>query len=357
MTPVHADDQLTVYAGDALAVLGELPEESVQCVVTSPPYWGLRDYGVEAQIGLEPTPDAYVANMVAVFREVRRVLRSDGTVWLNLGDSYAAKRRGKGAGVKEKDLIGIPWRVAFALQADGWYLRSDIIWSKPNPMPESVTDRPTRSHEYVFLLAKSRRYYYDAPAIREAAPPGQRPQRGNRRDRFERDGASSDLIIPGQQHAQHRRRRRVPTGWATGPGSHAILDHNGRGRGKADTEEAYAGASVRRAVGLNDRWDAAEDAGKVVPGRNRRSVWTIPTQPYPGAHFASFPEALVAPCVLAGCPEGGVVLDPFAGTGTVGLVAQRLSRRTVLIELNPRYVAHILRRTQNTVLGLAEAAP
>lgn len=387
MTVVHVDEWLTVHHGDCRVVLASLPDDSVHCVVTSPPYWGLRDYGVPGQLGLEATPEEYVADLVAVFRQVRRVLRADGTVWLNLGDSYAAKRRGsdlawaksrltnpgnvqkaqaaslrdtgerhrgKGAGVKEKDLIGIPWRVAFALQEDGWYLRADIIWAKPNPMPESVTDRPTKAHEYVFLLTKSPRYYYDAAAIREPATgdhprhvdsinedpsaraPGQPPHTGlhraTRRDRFERDGAVADLVLPGQTHAQHRRRR-TPSGWATGPGSHSTLEHNGRGPGKTGK---------------------AEDAGVVVLGRNRRSVWTIPTRPYPGAHFATFPEQLVEPCVLAGCPEGGVVLDPFAGSGTVGLVAQRLSRRAVLIDLNADYLRQSLVRNGAVPLGLAE---
>jgi site-specific DNA-methyltransferase (adenine-specific) len=274
MTPHYADDWLTVYLGDCRAVMAEMPAESVHCVVTSPPYWGLRDYGQPGQLGLEPTPEEYVADMVDVFREVRRVLRSDGTVWLNLGDSYASNPASGGervprpgidkdagahqrtpdngwvrpVGLKPKDLVGIPWRVAFALQADGWYLRSDIIWAKPNPMPESVTDRPTKAHEYLFLLSKSPRYYYDADAVRESPLTG---------------------VWPG-----------------IGP-KHGTTDNH-----KSDYEPMT-----------------------VNPSRNLRSVWTIATQPYPGAHFATFPRALVEPCIKAGtsekgvCPEAVVVSD------------------------------------------------
>lgn len=321
-------DWLTVLAGDCREQMATLGPESVHCVVTSPPYWGLRDYGVAGQLGLEATPAEYVANMVDVFRAVRRVLRPDGTVWLNLGDSYAgggtigrkdttpealsrrAERYGTGtgagsavgargsrepvAGLKPKDLVGIPWRVAFALQADGWYLRSDIIWSKPNPMPESVTDRPTKAHEYVFLLTKSARYWYDAEAVREGS--------------------------------------------------------------------AYAGQQLGICRGSKRRADSMgrRTSGNEVPGadadsperRNLRSVWSIATQPYPGAHFATFPEALVEPCVKAGCPEGGTVLDPFAGTGTVGVVANRLSRRATLIDLNPDYLDQLRTRNQQEPMGL-----
>lgn len=264
---------IEVITGDCIDTLKALPEQSVHTCVTSPPYFGLRDYGHDGQIGLEPTPDEFVAALVAVFREVRRVLRDDGTLWLNLGDSYArnpAKGQHKpgqsggknayvydngngrasatflGDGIKEKDLIGIPWRVAFALQADGWYLRQDIIWHKPNPMPESVRDRCTKAHEYIFLLSKGQRYYFDAEAIKE------------------------------------------------------------------------------QAVGGTER-------------RNRRSVWTVTTKPFKGAHFATFPPDLIEPCVLAGAPVGGVVLDPFGGAGTTGLVAKMNYRKAILCELNPEY--------------------
>lgn len=287
-----------ILHGDCRDVLKTLPDESVQCVVTSPPYFGLRDYGVDGQIGLEETPDAFVAEMVGVFREVRRVLRSDGTLWLNLGDSYASGGRatrdpGRSKihpayegeafssglrpkdppGIKPKDLLGIPWRVAFALQADGWWLRQDIIWSKPNPMPESVTDRCTKAHEYLFLMAKSERYFYDAGAVKEA----------------------------------------------------------GVGR------ETYFG-SDRYSEG-SGRHDSGSYNDATATTRNRRSVWTVPSQPFPGSHFATFPPALIEPCIKAGCPEGGTVLDPFGGAGTTGLVADRLGRNAILIELNPDYAA------------------
>lgn len=272
-----------------------LHEQSVHCVVTSPPYWGLRDYGIAGQLGLEATPEEYVATLVTVFREVRRVLRDDGTVWLNLGDSYAANRSYQvrdnkhvdvgntmassvPPGLKPKDLIGIPWRVAFALQADGWWLRSDIIWAKPNPMPESVTDRPTKAHEYIFLLSKSERYYYDAEAVKEPAT----------------SPLNSRLPAP---------------------------------RGS----EPYAVAS---GVGRTPQLFTRKNDGS----RNRRTVWTLATQPYKGAHFATFPEKLIEPCVKAGCPVGGFVLDPFVGSGTTLAVAQALGRHGVGLELKWDYL-------------------
>lgn len=292
-----------IIVGDCLETLRRLPDQSVHTCVTSPPYFGLRDYGHDGQIGLEPTPDEFVAALVEVFREVRRVLRDDGTLWLNLGDSYAANRghqvpstlmngdntnraqagAGKGMkasaiGLKEKDLIGIPWRVAFALQADGWYLRQDIIWHKPNPMPESVRDRCTKAHEYIFLLSKSPRYYFDAEAIKEPAV------------------------------------------------------HAGRVPGRSP------GRYVQPSAGGNNR-DGMDDCAQRPVGekRNRRSVWTVTTKPFKGAHFATFPPDLIEPCVLAGAPIGGVVLDPFGGAGTTGLVARRHGRRAILCELNPEY--------------------
>ena len=271
---------MRLIVGDCLEILPGLEAESVQCVVTSPPYWGLRDYGVAGQMGLEATPDEYVAKMVAVFREVRRVLRDDGTLWLNLGDSFNGKQ-----------LVGMPWRLAFALQADGWYLRSDIIWAKPNPMPESVTDRPTKSHEYVFLLSKSARYYYDQEAISEPT-----------------DGRSWHDV--------------------TGPPRVGVP-----GQTKQD-------GHGRRHAGFNGRYFS----GPPPSTRNARSVWAIATQPFPGAHFATFPEALARRCVLAGCPEGGVVLDPFAGSGTVGVVCKATGRDFLGIELSPKYVAMAERR-------------
>jgi DNA modification methylase len=355
-----------ILEGDCRTVLAGLPAGSVHTVVTSPPYFGLRDYGADRQIGLEPTPDEFVAALVAVFREVRRVLRDDGTVWLNLGDSYAGGGCGArdetrwpkqsrndhmpvhakaSTGLKNKDLVGIPWMVAFALRADGWYLRSEIIWAKPNPMPESVADRPTKAHEQVFLLSKGPRYFYDADAIREADLGTDHPR----------------SILSGQPSLE-------PSGGIAAPN-----------------------VGLRKAEGRNGT------------GRNKRSVWTVATQPYSGAHFATFPPKLIEPCILAGCPERccsacgapwerqtvteyrhhekwfgekqaarhsrgkagtsydepvgtrtlgfepsctcavepmpGTVLDPFAGAGTTGLVALRHGRAFVGIELNPVYAA------------------
>ena len=289
--------------GDCLTVLQSLPDGFANTCVTSPPYWGLRDYGHDGQIGLEETPDAYVERMVAVFREVRRVLRDDGTLWLNLGDSYASTTKGSGGpsdkqdsnagsryasrrltlpdGVKPKDLVGIPWRVAFALQADGWWLRSDIIWHKPNPMPESVTDRPTKAHEYVFLMSKSARYYYDADAIKERSFTG-----SNAVNRAARVHATGGAITGGTSDIQTR----------------------------SET-------------------------------KNKRSVWTVTTRPFSGAHFACYPPELIKPCIMAGCPEGGTVLDPFFGSGTTGMVAESLGRRWFGIELNPEYEPLIRQRT------------
>ena len=315
---------MTTHFGSCLNVLPTLAAQSVHTCVTSPPYWGLRDYGVDGQFGLEATPDEYVDNMVAVFREVWRVLRDDGTLWLNLGDSYANTGKGGGGrqgnawldhggkttdcagtfkyappGLKPKDLVGIPWRVAFALQADGWYLRSDIIWHKPNPMPESVTDRPTKAHEYIFLLSKSEWYYYDYKSIQEPAV----------------------VIGKTAEHQQGRASQHPRKGDVA-----ALSDH--------------------RRDAIND---TSHDYGET---RNRRSVWTVPTKPYPEAHFATFPPKLIEPCVLAGCPLGGTVLDPFMGSGTTAQVAQELGREWVGIELNEEYRSMQDNRTSQQVLPL-----
>lgn len=277
-----------------LAMSCLIEPKSVHTCVTSPPYFGLRDYGHNGQIGLEPTPDEFVAAMVDVFRHVRECLRDDGTLWLNLGDSYATDAKwggstgGKAAkgvhgadgggrnktktGLPDKNLIGIPWRVAFALQADGWYLRQDIIWHKPNAMPESVKDRCTKSHEYIFLFSKQPKYYFDHEALREPAVKG---------------ASGSSFSV-----------------------------------GKTATHQ----------LGRSSEAERTED-GK----RSRRSVWSVPTKPFKGAHFATFPPDLIEPCVLAGCPEGGTVLDPFGGAGTTALVANRHGRNAVLCELNPEY--------------------
>ena len=303
-----------ILIGDARQRLAELPAGSARTCITSPPYFGLRDYGVDGQIGLEETPEAYVAEMVSLFREVWRVLADDGTLWLNIGDSYASFRDGKatpdttrgdstgtlvpkgnaknrmastfqGTGIKHKDLIGIPWRVAFALQADGWYLRSDIIWHKPNPMPESVTDRPTKSHEYLFLLTKSPRYYYDHEAIKEPSVTG---------------------------------------AWDAMPPIGGVKQTEG------NENHTYSGNTP------------ASD-GK----RNKRDVWTINTKPFKGAHFAVMPEALVEPCVLAGSAEDDTVLDPFTGSGTVAVVANRHGRNFVGTELNVEYAEIARHRITN----------
>lgn len=303
----------TLLQGHCLEVLRTLPNESVQTCVTSPPYFGLRDYGCDGQIGLESTPDAFVASLVEVFAEVHRVLKSDGTLWLNLGDSYAAQRGGtsmpaetlaggvggKGdkaahrghdgaaghahrnasnIGLKHKDLIGIPWRVAFALQQYGWYLRQDIIWHKPNPMPESVTDRCTKSHEYIFLLSKSDRYYYDYEAIKEDAttPPTMRDKHA--------EGYQADYV-------------------------------------KGDRFSSGA-----RVYGADGR-------------RNKRSVWTVTTKPFKGAHFAVYPTELIRPCILAGSRPGDIVLDPFNGSGTTGFVSMEERRKYVGIDINDEYLA------------------
>lgn len=297
-----------IKQGDCLDILRTMQDKTVHCCVTSPPYWGLRDYGVPGQLGLEPTPEEYVAKMVEVFREVRRVLRDEGTLWLNLGDSYASGKpkdctkpdlmwsNGQSRlvpGYKHKDLIGIPWRVAFALQTDGWYLRSDIIWSKPNPMPESVTDRPTKAHEYIFLLTKSERYFYDAEAIKEPA-------------------------------VTHLRDKRY------GPES------TGRNR---DDEPWNQQGTLRPHKGFKNL--------DTTSGRNKRTVWTVATQPFPGAHFATFPPKLIEPCILAGCPAEGIVLDPFNGAGTTGMVVLRHGRKYIGIELNPEYVEMSRRRIED----------
>ncbi len=300
-----------IIQGDCIEVLKSLPDGIINTCVTSPPYYGLRDYGVDGQIGLEETPDAYVQRLVEVFREVKRVLRDDGTLWLNLGDSYASVhtgghksakstvgsnkegiqeiRQSKGKpstyGLKEKDLIGIPWRVAFALQADGWYLRQDIIWHKPNAMPESVTDRCTKAHEYIFLLSKSARYYYDYEAVKEESiSDDTRPSALKRSRAFGYD--TKDMKIKG--------------------------------------------------YGFNPSEVTRND---VAPNtRNKRSVWTVATKPFSEAHFATFPEDLIKPCILAGCPESGLVYDPFMGAGTTAFVAKKLGRHYLGSELNPDYI-------------------
>lgn len=363
---LYADlGDITLHQGHVLDVLAAMPAESVDCCVTSPPYWGLRDYklgpqvwdgqpecehewGIEiplaagsggesdkqlsnagsrfattsgqfcrlcdawrGSLGLEPTPELFCQHIVQVFREIKRVLRKDGTLWLNLGDSYAGSGKGpdgkqpgvrdhpspaySGNGIKPKDMVGIPWMVAFALRADGWYLRSEIVWHKPNPMPESVEDRPTRSHEYIFLLSNSRHYYYDNEAIRE----------------------------PQKEFIEFQ------------PGPRAnIVEGNSLNGGFAHKEGGFNATRAARGVAYNPS------------GRNKRSVWTVPTQAFPEAHFATFPEDLIRPCVLAGCRPDGTVLDPFAGSCTTGLVARQEGRKAILIDLSEAYLDMGIRRLE-----------
>jgi DNA modification methylase len=319
MKPYFERDGATAYHGDCREVLAALPEQSIHTCVTSPPYWGLRDYGLgENALGLEPTPELYIQHMVEVFREVRRVLRDDGILWLNLGDSYStgssgdrriadptsehwsltgmearARQRTPVVGMKTKDMVGIPWRVALALQADGWWLRSDIIWAKPNPMPESVTDRPTKSHEYIFLLSKSQSYYYDADAIKESGS---------------ENSHGSPNVNPGHK-------------------SIALNQQQGGSLG---------------------RWTDHDKQN----GRNKRTVWTVATQPFSGAHFAVFPEKLIEPCILAGASFDGAVLDPFAGSCTTGVVARKHGRRAILIDANSDYLDMGAQRMSQSVMAL-----
>jgi DNA modification methylase len=347
-----------IIVADVELGLAEIEKGTVQTVVTSPPYWGLRDYGIPGQIGLEGDLDAYLERMVRVFRAVRDVLRPDGTLWLNLGDSYAmdskwggssgwmhaAEREGAAAfrsrrvsGLKDKDLIGIPWMVALALRADGWWLRSDVIWHKPNPMPESVSDRPTTSHEHVFLLTAAPRYYYDAEAITEEVSP-------NTHARISRDVAAqigSERANGGTRADRPMKaiaRQPFPSGWDSGDGR-AGRELEGRYRAPGVNPNA-----AEAAEGSRQNPSMSEAIALPVLRRNKRTVWTIPTQGFAEAHFATFPEALVLPCILAGSRPGDLVLDPFTGSGTTGLVADRLGRDFVGVELNPKYAAIAERR-------------
>jgi DNA modification methylase len=310
--------------GDCRTTMRRWKEQGIkaQTCVTSPPYYGLRDYGHDGQIGLEETPEEYITAMVEVFRCVWDVLEDDGTLWLNIGDSYAGSGKGPAGnlgakndernmthtpsssfvptGCKPKDLIGIPWMLAFALRADGWYLRQDIIWHKPNPMPESVQDRCTKAHEYIFLMSKSQKYHYDSEAIQEESVGGSKGAAAS----FKRENSKRGIenVCPSSPMATHRA----------------------------------------------DREDVQYDG----PNRNRRSVWTIATKPYAGAHFAVFPSDLIEPCILAGAPVGSVVLDPFMGSGTTAQVAQNLGRQYLGCELNPEYEALQQSRLSQLSLGL-----
>lgn len=285
--------------GDCREILKTLDTQSVHCCVTSPPYWNMRDYGVKGQIGLEKSIEEYISVVTDVFREVRRVLRDDGTLWLNMGDGYSggcresnAYKRGHNpkrifpSGLKPKNLMGLPWKVAFALQDDGWFLRCDIIWHKTNAMPESVLDRPMKAHEYLFLLSKSPQYYYDIDSTREPLKKKTRTTYGTKRKR-------------------------------NGGGELVKSDNWGRD------------VQVRK--------PKINAAGRIL-GANKRTIWSVATRPYDGVHFATYPPGLIQPCILAGCPPGGIVLDPFGGSGTTGMVATQLRRNSILIELNPEYI-------------------
>ncbi|MDC3735455.1 site-specific DNA-methyltransferase [Pseudomonas syringae pv. syringae] len=377
-----------ILVGDCIDMMRTLPNESVHTCVTSPPYYGLRDYGVDGQIGLEETPTEFIARLVDVFREVRRVLRADGTIWVNMGDSYATGGRGGGgsymaergdaawkgkgsatgwrsapAGFKHKDLMGMPWRLAFALQDDGWYLRQDIIWHKPNPMPESTRDRCTKAHEYLFLLSKSRRYHYDSDAIREPANLTGKGNANGYRGGAYVNGSTFDNAEGGKRTnsgnttpnngvgwghgtdkaSRNRPRVTVPTGWdtSTGEGGHGAFHKDGAERKRRDSfkredskrEQAIPGQS--KGTHRPDRDESTHDTAT----RNKRSVWTVATHAFKEAHFATFPPDLIRPCILAGAPRGGVVLDPFGGAGTTSLVSMQEGRRSIICELNPEYAA------------------
>ncbi len=343
-----------ILIGDVFDKLATLEDESVDCCVTSPPYWGLRDYGVSGQIGLEPTLGEHIETIVRVCEEIRRVLKPEGTFWLNYGDCYAANRGGAhqpaetlaggkngktingepvnrgrasgenpsrhpdGHGLKHKDLCMLPNRIAIALQEAGWWVRSEIIWHKPNPMPESVTDRPSCAHEKIWLLTKSARYYYDADAVRTPCAESQ-------------IGRIRNDVVGGKSHAERGQ-------------------HSKGGVFKKDKQRGHG----RRHDGFNDRWDQMSKEEQQANGANLRNVWSIATHAFSEAHFATFPAKLIEPCIKAGCPKGGLVLDPFGGSGTTGMVADRLNRNAVLIELNPEYAEIAERRIQQDAGMFAE---
>jgi DNA modification methylase len=441
-----------VHVGDCRTLMKQMITDGVKvnCVVTSPPYWGLRDYGAEGQFGLERTWIRHVARMRGVFRLVREVLADDGVLWLNYGDSYCGSPGGgqgkngqrrsrtftaridlpkRGGGLKPKDKAGIPWRVAFALQEDGWWLRSDCIWNKANPMPESIVDRPTTAHEFVFLFAKNGSnpllyrardtgewsktpnleemiettdsqgepvtiprwrgfdYYYDQDAVREAASENtHRRLAQNVEEQIGSERANGGTRADRPMKAVQRERHKWVSGWQGGEGSHSTLEHN-QVRGPKDEDRADqglrdstkfgrgagwrkqdAGAQVKgdRMSGFNERWDRKlADAGEGIKNndsfdeamalmpidRNMRTVWTMPTEPFKGAHFATFPRELARRCILAGCPPGGIVFDPFMGSGTVAEVAMSLGRRYIGCELNPESAA-MLKTLRSGQVGL-----
>lgn len=368
-----------IIQGDALVELKKLPDEYIDCCVTSPPYYGLRDYGSVGQIGLEESLNEYVENIATIFEQVRRILKKGGTLWLNLGDTYAAywgQKYGQGQSlsgsrenngsappakkspnfskskrdvtrygggnvpsqenIKPKDLFGVPWAVAFALRSAGWYLRQDIIWHKPNPMPESVTDRCTKSHEYIFLLSKSAKYYYDAFSI---ATPYLDKTLTTFGCEVKGNGDGSGLIQSENWANSLTIRKpkewKTPDGWDTSKGSHGTIHKEGREKGKKGYE--HRGPGDKKLTGHSGNRDA--NGNLIGTGKaNKRSVWTVTTMPYKEAHFATFPEELIVDCIKAGCPENGIVLDPFMGAGTTALVARKLHRNFIGIELNPEYI-------------------
>jgi len=328
-----------------------LADNSIDCCVTSPPYWGLRDYGVAGQLGLEKTPEEYVQKMVFVFEEVKRVLKPCGTLWLNLGDSYAASGRGGGGGsinehdigkkitgdnnrrkpvigLKPKDLVGIPWMVAFALRSAGWYLRSDIIWAKKNCMPESVTDRPTRSHEYIFLLSKSTKYYYDQEAIKEPAI-------------YDVDGTGT-AARKARQKEENKSMPTIINGGIRPAGFKDAEKMNGKHGGKGNRKTFRGGGKYTKNQSFDNSQIVENDSHGNAPSltgmRNKRDVWNVAPAQFPEAHFATFPEELITPCILAGCPKDGIVLDPFIGAGTTALVSLSHGRQFIGFELNPAYI-------------------
>lgn len=365
------------HLGDCRALMRQMIADGVkvQCIVTSPPYWGLRDYGTPGQYGLEDTWIRHVARMRGVFRLARQVLADDGLLWLNYGNAYAqpdkwgGRTSGKArrglhghnklvrtkrdySGLKSKDLIGMPWRVAFALQSDGWYLRSDVIWHKPNPMPESVNDRPTKCHEYVFMFSAAECYYYDQAAIREPSSPESHARAA--RARLVGYQAPGQLSQSGIAAPRVRLKKRV-SGWDTGPGSHSVLEH---AKGNGSGGRKYAGNGVgfghgydeKRKPRIKQNGSFSEAVLDLVDDRNARTVWTIPTEGFSGAHFATFPQALVARCILAGSRPGDTVLDIFHGSGTVGKVSTDLGRNFIGLELNPEYIK--LNECRRTTQGM-----
>ena len=298
-----SSERLSLHLGDSLTAAKNIETGSISCIVTSPPYYGLRDYGNDGQLGAEESPAEYVANLVDLFSELRRSLADDGTLWLNLGDSYAGSLGKRNGGIASKNLMGMPWRVAFGLQDDGWILRSEIIWHKPNAMPESVTDRPTKSHETVFLFSKSAKYFYDADAVKEEAVSSH--PAGNKKHKYA-DAYVQESVSGNQQH------------------------------------RTKAGLLALSGV----KWKK----------RNRRTVWTVPTAPFAEAHFAVYPPELIRPCILAGSRPGGVVLDPFSGSGTTGMVALEEGRNYIGVDLNSDYLDLSLRTRLAGYIEMEQAA-